>query len=127
MGELVDFVADLDGQLARGHQHERLRRRPLAAVLELFEDRDRKGGGLAGAGAGLAEHVVAGQRAGNDAGLHGRRASYAGPRERREHRVRKAQVAETGFGAGDTGLMLSDGEAVKARKGSGFRVRGSEM
>ena len=44
----------------------------FAAVLEPFEDRNGEGGRLAGAGAGLAQHVDAGQRAGNDAGLNRR-------------------------------------------------------
>jgi hypothetical protein len=59
----VDRLGDLHRQFPGGHQHER-HRRPLlhGAPLggEPFEDRQRERRGLAGAGGGLAEQVVAG-------------------------------------------------------------------
>ncbi len=53
VGELLEFIADLDCQLARGDEHQSLRRRGFATVNPL-QDGDREGGRLAGAGAGLA-------------------------------------------------------------------------
>ena len=72
LGQLDALVADLDGQFAGRHQHQRLRRRGLAVRLQLLEDGDGEGGRLAGAGLGLAHHVHPGQRAGNHPRLHGR-------------------------------------------------------
>ena len=56
----ADLLAHLVGQLARGAQHHRLHRE--AARVEPAQHRQRKGGGLAAAGLGLGDEVVAGQR-----------------------------------------------------------------
>jgi hypothetical protein len=57
-GELLDFVEHLDGQLAGGGQDDGL---GAAVGVGLLKDRQGEGGGLAGAGAGLAQDVLAGQ------------------------------------------------------------------
>ena len=62
LAEALELGVDLDAQLAGGDEDDRLRRQALGRALE---DGDAEGGGLAGAGAGLAEDVDAGQRAGD--------------------------------------------------------------
>ena len=67
--------------------------RALAVRLELFEDRDGEGGRLARAGAGLAHHVDAGQRAGNQAGLDRRRLEIPASASDGEHRLGKPHAS----------------------------------
>ena len=70
----VEAVEDLPGQFAgRGeHQHAAgLRLRPDAVLEQAMEDRQREGGGLAGAGLGDADDVAAGQRERDGLGLDG--------------------------------------------------------
>ena len=55
---LVDGLADLDGELTGGHQHER-HRGGRRVLVEPLQDGQRERGGLAGAGRGLSEQVVA--------------------------------------------------------------------
>ena len=57
LAHLVDLARDLLGQLARGHEHERLHA-PGVGVAALH-DRQREGERLARAGPGLADHVAA--------------------------------------------------------------------
>ena len=95
VGQLFEFLADLHGQFARRHQDEGLRRRAFAAAFELFEDRNGEGGRLAGAGAGLAEHVDACERVRDDAGLDGRWLLVLGLLERRQHDVGKVRVSRS--------------------------------
>ena len=58
-----EVAGDLHRQLAGRGDHERLRRRALGRrQVELVEQRNAEAEGLAGAGAGLADQVVAGQR-----------------------------------------------------------------
>ena len=83
--KLDDFVADLHGQLARRHQDQGLRAVPFFGRLEPFQNRNHEGGRLAGAGAGLAQHVDAGQRARNQAGLNRRRLEIPGLLQSRHH------------------------------------------
>ena len=85
-------------------------------MLEPFEDRNRERGRLAGAGAGLAEHVDAGQRAGNDAGLTGVGSRYAARSSDASIDVREAQIAEAGRGCGRVGIASCRDEAVKAAR-----------
>ena len=67
LGVGLDVLGDLVGQLARRRQHQRahrVARRRHARVLVLehaLQQRQREGGGLAGAGLGGAHHVAAGQ------------------------------------------------------------------
>ena len=59
---LVERLGDLHRQLARRHQHQRARRAAVALrgrCEQAIEQRQRERGRLAGAGAGLAEHVAA--------------------------------------------------------------------
>ena len=53
----VQGLRDLDGELARGHEHER-DRRAGAVGPEALQERQREGGGLAGSGRGLPEQVL---------------------------------------------------------------------
>ena len=55
----LEGLGDLDGQFARRHQHQRLRRLLLDA--DARQDGQRKGGGLAGASLCLAEDVATGE------------------------------------------------------------------
>ena len=77
LGQLGALVANLDGQFPRRHQHQGLRRGGLAVGFDLFEDGDGEGGRLAGPGLGLAHHVHARHRPGNQARLNGRRLQVA--------------------------------------------------
>ena len=56
-GVALKRFGDLDRQLARRRQHQRLRRALLQ--VDARQDRQRERGGLAGAGLRLAEHVRA--------------------------------------------------------------------
>ena len=70
----VEAVEDLAGQFARRREHQHaaaLRLRPDAAFEQAVQDRQREGGGLAGAGLGDADDVAAGQRERNGLGLDG--------------------------------------------------------
>ena len=67
----AEFARDLKRELTRRHDDERLR--PLQRRIDLFEDRNRESGGLAGAGLRLGEEVAAGLEDGDGARLYGRR------------------------------------------------------
>ena len=56
----MQSLGDLDRQLTRRDQHEGLD--GILPRLEVVEDRQAKGSSLAGAGVGLADHIVAGQQ-----------------------------------------------------------------
>jgi hypothetical protein len=51
----LERLGDLDRQFARRRQHQRLRRGLFD--IDARQHRQRKGGGLAGTGLGLAQHV----------------------------------------------------------------------
>ena len=55
--QLVEHVADLDGQLARRHEDQRLE--PLVLGHDLLDERQAERERLAGAGVGLADDVAA--------------------------------------------------------------------
>ena len=57
--------------------------------IYLFQNRNRKGSCFAGAGAGLTEHIDAGQSAGNQSGLNGRGLRVFRGSQSIEHRARK--------------------------------------
>ena len=101
LAEALDLRVDLHGQLARGHEDDRLRRQALGRALE---DRDAEGGGLAGAGAGLAEQVDAGQRAGDQQGLDFRRRDELRLGQCAEDRRADAQGGE-GSGTGGCSVL----------------------
>ena len=96
MAEFFEFFADLHGQFACGHEHERAGRRAFTAVFDLFDDRNGERGRFAGAGAGLAQHIGPGECVGNDSGLNRRGFEIAGPFERSQHRIGKTQTAKIG-------------------------------
>ena len=60
-------LGHLDRQFARGHEHEALH--GALAGFELVENGQGEGSGLAGAGLGLADHIVAGQHGRDQGGL----------------------------------------------------------
>jgi len=65
-GEEANVLIDLHGQLARGHENQRLH---AAAGREQLEHGQSESGGFAGAGAGLAEAVAAGEGKGDELAL----------------------------------------------------------
>ena len=67
VGELRQFLLDLGGQLARGHENQR-RRFARASLDEPRHQGKAEGEGLARAGHGLADHVTTGEGVG-DSGL----------------------------------------------------------
>ena len=60
LGVGAQRLGDLDAELARRGEHDRLHL--LALGVEVLEQRQAEGGGLAGAGLRLADHVVAGEQ-----------------------------------------------------------------
>ena len=74
----LGFAGHLQGQLARGHQHQR-----LGGVLQRvdhLEHRQQVRAGLAAAGARLNHHVALREQIGNSLGLHGHQLVPAGQR-----------------------------------------------
>src|SRR5690606_37371456 len=63
LAEALEFGVHLDGQFAGGNEDEGL---GGVALVDLAEDGDAECRGLAGAGAGLAEDIDAGQGAGDE-------------------------------------------------------------
>ena len=91
---LLEGFGHLDREFARRHEHDDLRR--AAPDLDATQQRQRKGGGLAGAGLRLADHVLAGQQHGDGGGLDRRRRLVADLRQRLEDWSAETQVAECG-------------------------------
>ena len=96
---------------ARGSPPARVGQRSLQEALQ---DRDEERRGLAGAGLGAGDDVVAGQRERDDAALH--RARLASSRDRgcRSAAARRAPGWSNGIGAGSNGDG-SYGDAASAR------------
>src|SRR5690348_2990406 len=70
----MECLGDLHRELARGDEDEnRGSGRPGRGGEESLEERDREGGGLAGAGGRLTQEVAAGQEVGNRLALDRRR------------------------------------------------------
>ena len=88
----LEGLGDLDRELAGRHQHDALRR--AAPHLDAAQHRQREGRGLAGAGLGLAEHVVAGQQHRDGGRLDRRRRFVADLGQRPEHGGTQAEVVE---------------------------------
>jgi hypothetical protein len=63
-----EHIADLDGQLARRHEDQRLD--AAASGLAAEQEGQAEGQGLARPGAGLADHIVTVEQDGNDLGLN---------------------------------------------------------
>ena len=56
VGIALERLGHLDGELARGGEHQHLR--VVAGEVDAVQQRQRKGGGFAGAGLGFAEDVM---------------------------------------------------------------------
>src|SRR5690606_25148010 len=93
-GVALERLGDLDRQFARWRQHQRLR--DLLVRVELGQDGQGEGGGLAGAGLGLAEHVATFQQRRDGGGLDRRRAFVAQVGKRAQQRFRELQLGEAG-------------------------------
>src|SRR5699024_6259202 len=94
----LERLGDLDRELARRRQHERLRFR-LRAV-EPREDRQRERGGLAGAGLRLTEQVAAFEQRRDRRGLDRRGRFVADLGERRQQRIADVEVGERDVAGG---------------------------
>ena len=72
IGQSLNLVFDLDGQLPRRRQHERPGRRRTGrkGIEKPLKDRDEKRGGLAGPRLRARDDIIAGQRQRDDATLH---------------------------------------------------------
>ena len=90
-GVALQRLGDLDCQLARRRQDQRLRFGELD--IDLLEQRQREGGGLAGAGLRLTDQVMAVEEDGDALGLDRRRGFVADIGERL-----KKPRAQTEFG-----------------------------
>ena len=114
MGQLLDFLADLHREFPRRHEHQRQRLAALLAALDHFQNRNRKRGGLAGAGAGLAQARRSRRAPRNQSGLDRRRRQIFGLLERREHHVRKTELLEAhrlGGRRGSSGCSVIVGQS----------------
>ncbi len=89
---LLERLGDLDRELAGRYEHDALWR--TDPNLDAAQDRQREGGRLAGAGLGLAEHVVAGQQHGDRGRLDRRRRFVADVRDGLEDRGAEAEIAK---------------------------------
>ena len=69
-GQASQFLADLVGQFAGRAEHQRLHAR--GARLQVRQQADAEGGGLAAAGLGLGDHVLAGEDQRQGVGLNRR-------------------------------------------------------
>ena len=93
---LLERLADLQCQLARRGEHERLRR--LLADVEPVEDRKGECRRLAGAGLGEPHDVAPGEQRRDRRGLDRGGCLVADVAERLEHRVAQSEVAECDHG-----------------------------
>jgi len=101
----LEAVGDLHRQLAGRHQHQRARLARAGRRGQLgqpVQHRQRERGGLAGAGLGTAEHVVAGQDQRDGVGLDRRRGGVVVVGERAQQGRRKAKGFKRHVGNSDT-------------------------
>ena len=96
-GKFAQFIADLHGQLAGGAEDQHLGVGVVVRVHHLFDGGDTEGCGLAGAGAGLADHVAAGHQHGDGLLLDGGERLIAGVLNGPDHFGRQVH----GFQCGD--------------------------
>ena len=110
----LDVLGDLDAQLAGGDDHQDARRAVLGGAAEALQQRDAEAEGLAGAGARLADEVVAGERQRQRQLLDGERAHDPGAAEGRDDRGVDAELGESGgvLGDGGVGLERLDGRLL---------------
>ncbi len=109
----LECLGDLDGQLARGHQDQRLR--GALAQIDPVQHRQRKGGCFSGAGLRLPEDIGAGQQQRNGLSLNGRRRLVAHGGEALENEFAQAQLAKAG-----RQWCVGGGQGGGAQKGSGL-------
>jgi hypothetical protein len=67
-------IGNLQGEFARGREDQSLH---MSLRLKVLENGEGKGGGLAGAGLCLTDHIRAGEHDGDQRGLDGRRRGIA--------------------------------------------------
>ncbi len=108
-------LAHLQRQLAGRHQHDRLH--PVGVGVEVVQQGQREGGGLARAGLGLAEQVAPGEERGDRASLDRRRLLVAELLEGAQQRRREPEL-------GEGGLALGSGRRRGRRRRSGLRRGG---
>src|SRR5215212_7337701 len=92
----VDVARDLQAELAGGDQHQGLDLRQLG--LDLLDDRDAEGEGLAGAGAGLADEVDPGQRERQAERLNGEGVLDPDPGQRGQRGLCGSEICEAVLG-----------------------------
>ena len=113
--QLEHFFANLHGQLARGHQDQGLRIPLLLVRIDPLQNRNREGGRLAGAGAGLAQHVDARPGRGESSRLESAWAADTRPSPAAasitSERPRSEKLASEG---GSAGAALAGGFATQA-------------
>ncbi|MNY30145.1 hypothetical protein D3C86_1642340 [compost metagenome] len=90
--QAADFLRHLVGQFARGAEHQRLH--VEAACVEPMQQCQAEGSGLAAAGLGLRDQVLASQRQRQAGGLDRRHGVVAELRQRGEHCRRQRQIGE---------------------------------
>ena len=100
LGQRLEHLGDLEGELAGGHEDEAagpLRLGPADAG----EQREAEGERLARAGLGLAAHVAAGEAVGDGEGLDGEGGGDAGARSRAATRAggRPRSAKDTAMGS----------------------------
>ena len=93
--EFLGFVADLDGQLARRHQHEAGRFRRFGR-FPAFEEREQIGSGFTRAGLRLPHDIGAGEDARDKCLLNAAGRFVAGKLDGGEKRGRKPESGEPG-------------------------------
>ena len=91
-GQVGQLLADLAGELAGGHEHER----GSAGIgrLEALDESQPEGQGLTRAGGRLHEDVAPGQNVGNDRALDGEGCGYAALRECALYGIGHAEIGE---------------------------------
>jgi hypothetical protein len=118
-GEAADLLAHLLGQLAGRAQHHRLHRE--VARVEALQQRQAEGGGLAAAGLGLGDEVVAGQRHRQAGGLDRRHLVVAEAGQVGQHRGGQAELFE-GRGHDGGGRRDEGGVGRRVRRRGGVEV-----
>jgi hypothetical protein len=115
--EAFELGVDLDGEFAGGDEDDGLGGQAAGGPLE---DGDAEGGGLAGAGAGLAEEVDAGEGAGDEVGLDFGGFFELGLGEAAEEGGADAQRGEGGGLEGDMLAIAGGGGGCRRRVGLGL-------
>ena len=94
VGQFINLAAHLDCQFARRTEDQRLGAFLFASRFKSLEDRYRKRSRLPGTGSCLAEHILAGERVGDQSGLDGSRLQVLRLLERHHHFRRQCQFDE---------------------------------